>query len=238
VTAAQLLAAMSDMSTDVIQLQAGTYALPQLIINIDRTARPLTIEPVPGATVVFSGSVFGVPNPGGFPILMGTASTSAYITIQDITFTGYTLNQSGVFGFAAYAHNITLNGLTFENLTSGSGVPYHDWAVYMGLNSTAPHDITIENCTVIGTAYNVSAFQADSSAAIYNITVTGCSFSGVYYAFYGSTQTGLTLSDLTVNSSNNGFYVATGSTGTYSDINAPGIPHSMGSLTDGGGNTW
>lgn len=160
-TQAQFLALMKDMTVDVIEMGAGTYHFAgQMMINIDRSSRPLTVRPATGATVIFKGDGSGA-DWGQF--YFGRGGQAAYITMQGFIFDGYTLAGTAVV-WVGNAHHITLNNMTVRNTTAAAGRQIYIWALYLSYDAgVSAQNITADNWTVLGDG-TFSAFQVGRSA--------------------------------------------------------------------------
>ena len=189
VTAAELVAAISDNSLDTILLSPGTYRVGGLHISANRT-RPVTVRPE-STGVTFDGD--SVP---------GTQSTFAWFSgAANITFAGFTVTDYGPIGTGVIvltdgAHHITFDGLT---MTGNRMTSSNDHLIYPAGYCCAVHDLTIQNSTLNGAsggavhlyhapgAYNVVVRNNQISNNLWGIiaavsggrvTATGNAFSG------------------------------------------------------------
>jgi hypothetical protein len=240
-TQAQFLALMKDMTIDVIEMRAGTYHLGgQMVININRSSRPLTIRPAAGATVIFEGD-----QPGAawgqfyFGDLGGQA---AYITMEGFIFDGYTLAGTAVV-WVGNAHHITLNNMTVRNTTAAAGHQIYIWALYISYdNGVAPQNITADNWTVLGNG-TFSAYQVGQPVLSQHIHASGWTVAHCAFAIYAYNLVSdlvidnWTISDTTWSGVSVHFGVQT--TGTFSNIHGTSSGGLVrGAMTDGSGNSW
>lgn len=193
-TVAQFLAYVADMSVATIQFASGFYPWRTVRITTDRTTNPLMIEPVPGASVVFSGAT--VPTIEGV-FFFGDASGSnvaKYITMQGFTFQNYALSACGVFEVRQTFHvsllNMTFRGLTRDPAYGTPSQPFKCWCAYISDKDSfggAGNDyLTIDNWIIIGGGRNVhSGIQLDrATTASAHITVSNIKIKDCDYAFY------------------------------------------------------
>jgi hypothetical protein len=240
-TAAQFLALMNDMTVDVLEMQAGTYHFAgQLVINIDRSSRPLTIRPAAGATVIFKGDQPGA-DWGQF-YFGDSGGQAAYITMQGFIFDGYTLAGTAVV-WVGNAHHITLNNMTVRNTTAAAGRQIYIWALYISYdNGVAAQNITADNWTVLGDG-TFSAYQVGQPVLSQHIyasgwTVSHCAFAIYVYNLASDLRIdSWTISDTTWNGAS--VHFGDQNTGTFSTIHATNSGGLVrGAMTDGGGNIW
>lgn len=188
-TSAQFLALVKNLSVTTIQLSAGVYSWDNVQIDVDRTAAPLLIQPVPGATVTFTGQVESA---GVF--FFGLNATAKWITMTGFTFDGYTLDQAGIFEVRSSDH-VTLTNMTIRNIVRGprSDQPYKTWAAYISMLPTgkaANSNLVIDHWTITGASRAWSGIQIDSSSvAEASIHLTNISESGLDYGFYEDVPT-------------------------------------------------
>jgi len=242
-TSSVFLTLLADKSVDVIEMAAGTYHLPVIYIDIDRT-RPVVVRPAAGATVVLSGANI-VGGAGQFEI--GDHGRAGNITMQGLIFDGFILQQIGIIHIFN-AHDITLNDMVVRNSqTNGTtATPYQSWAIYITSTSTIiPTNITANHWTVDGSARGMSALQVYGGS---HITATGWSVAHAYFAVYSCSDRG-PLTDFVLNgwtisdtsSSGNASVYFKSSSGTYSNLHATGSGALANSgtpnLIDGGGNS-
>jgi hypothetical protein len=251
-TKAAFLAQTTNMAIDVIELAGGTYTWQDVQINVDRTARPLTIRPVAGATVNFvgpatsSGQIFG----------LGSSTLTKYITFDGspgaMVFKDFALASSGVFEPMGTDH-CTFKYLTFQNLSrdrAWAPQPYHSWCFYIsGAGSGGNDHLLIDHCTFKAPAYNrdISCMQVASSGTHGAITITNVlEMTGYDYGFYAEQPTSSLILDMwTMNNVGNlGTsirFTAANINGSYSNIHATNsdklLNQSTGTITNGGGNS-
>lgn len=260
-TSADLLAAMAAATQDIIELEDGDYDWQDVEINVDRTARPLTIRPALGATVNFVG-------PGtesGIIFSLGTTSLAKYITFDGhdsagggaMVFRDFELAQSGVFELRG-TRNCTFRNLTFDNIGRHAGFsdqPYKSWLFYIsdadGVGGN--QDLIIEDLLALAPAVNrdISLIQIASSGSHSNITIRRIEATEYHYVFYDERPTtNIVLNDWTITDSGHSpgpfsirFTGAVAQSGSYSNIVATGSDpyadaHSGGgTIADGGGNS-
>jgi hypothetical protein len=245
-TVDDFLALLGDESADAIELADGTYHLPYVAIDIDRT-RPVVVRPASGATVIFSGAHTGFDPQFGF----GFNGKAGNITMQGLIFDGFTLGKQGIVQ-AFDAHNITLNDMIVRNSRANGtfAQPYHAWAIYLtSTPDVVPTDFTANRWTIEGTARAMGALLVYGGS---RITAVGWSVSNVYYAVYATSRRGpltdLVLDDWTISNTggpawgyDNVAVAIENTTGTISSIRATssGFLLNMGApkIADGGGNS-
>jgi hypothetical protein len=245
-TGSTFLNLLADETVDVIEMAAGTYALPEIDIDVNRT-RLVVVRPAPNATVIMSGAKAR----GNPQFMFGFNGTAGNITMQNFVFDGFVLAQQGIVqGFNC--HDITLNGMTVRNsrCNGTSAQPYQSWAIYLTASPTVvPTNFTANGWTVDGSARRMGMLQVYGGN---HITATGWSVSNAYYAVYASGSRG-PLSDLVLDnwSIANSGAPAWGYTnvsvamedlsGRFSNMQgtASGVLKNVGSprMTDGGGNS-
>lgn len=183
-TKATFLAKCADMTLDEIWLAAGDYVSPQwedIEVNVDRTARPLTIRVAPNANVTFSGPA----GTTGSIFWLGQASFTKWITFDghdasgggSWTFRNFLIASSGVFEPRGTDH-CTFKNLTFQNL-GRDGVfapnPRNSWCFYIsGAGAGGNTNLLIDRCTFKAPAVSrdISCIQIASSGSHSNITIT------------------------------------------------------------------
>ena len=177
-TASKFLSYLSDESISIIELTAGTYYLPYMVIDIDR-ANPVVVKPVNGAKVVFSGSKIG----GDPQFMFGEYKACGNIKMQGFIFDGYILAQQGIIQ-ANNCHNITLNNMVVRNCKCNGtcALPYHSWALYLSETTTVrPVNFTANNWDVDCSNKEMGGFQCYGGQ---NITLKNWNVKGAYYAAY------------------------------------------------------
>jgi hypothetical protein len=241
------LTLLGDESADAIELTDGTYHLPYVAIDIDRT-RPIVVRPAAGATVVMSGAHTGFDPQFGF----GFSGKAGNITMQGLVFDGFILGQQGIIQ-ALDCHDITLNDMVVRNSRADGtyAKPYHAWAIYLTATQTVvPTNFTANRWTIEGSARGMSALQVYGGS---HVTAIGWSVSNVFYAVYASSSRGpltnLVLDDWTISDTGgptwgvaNVSVAIENASGQFSNMHATasGGLLNMGVLkmVDGGGNSW
>lgn len=248
-TQAQFTALLSDMSIDVIELAAGTRAWDKVQVNVDRTARPLTVRPATGATVTFVGP--GKTTEGVF--FFGSSSTAKWITFDGFAFDGISLSQCGVFEVRSTSH-VTLRNMTFRNLRRDpaySDKPYKSWAAY--ISGAHRHDaLVLDRWTMLAPAVSrdVSGIQiASGTVPSGSVSLTNIALTNYVYALYAEVPiSALTLDGWTLANTGNHStpasirFTAAAISGSYRNIHATGsdplLNQSTGTMVNGGGNSW
>jgi hypothetical protein len=253
-TKATFLARVADMSLDAIELAAGPYSWQDVRINVDRTARPLTIRPVAGAVVNFVGPA----TTSGKLFILGSTSLAKYVTFDGspgaMVFRDFALAQSGVFEPMGTDH-CTFKSLTFQNIARDaaySDQPYKSWCFYIsGAGAGGNDHLLIDNCAFKAPAASrgISAIQIASSGSHGEITITNVTEMTNYdYALYAERPiSALTLDAWTMTNTGNHptpasiRFTAASVNGTYRNIHAtssdPLVNASTGTMANGGGNT-
>jgi hypothetical protein len=244
-TAATLLGLLGDESVDVIELN-GTYHLPYMVINIDRT-RPILVRPATGGTVVMSGANTGY-NP---QFEFGDGGTAGGITMQGLIFDGFILGQQGIIQVFD-CHDITLNDMVVRNSRANgtTATQYHSWAIYLTATPTVfSTNFTANRWTVDGSERQMGALQVYGGS---HVTAIGWSVSNVSHAVYASGTRGpltdFVLDDWSINTSGvaqwgspNVSVAMEYASGLFSNMRATdsGILKNVGTpkMTDGGGNS-
>jgi len=245
-TKSTFLTLLADESVDVIEMATGTYHLPYMVINIDRT-RPVMVRPAANATVVLSGAGNGFDPEFGF----GFGGTAGNITMQDLIFDGFMLGQQGIIQ-AFNCHDISLNDMVVRNSRSNGIVPPDSsWAIYITSTPTVfSTNFTANRWTIEATARQMGALQVYGGS---HVTAIGWVVSNAYYAVYASGSergplTDLILDDWTISNTgapawgtlNASVYMENAS-GRFSNMHATvsGVLANVGSpkLIDGGGSS-
>ena len=245
-TSSAFLTLLADESVDVIEMATGTYHLPYMVINIDRT-RPVMVRPAADATVVLSGAGNGFDPEFGF----GFGGTAGNITMQDLIFDGFILGQQGIIQ-AFNCHDISLNDMVVRNSRSnGIAPPDSSWAIYITSTPTVfSTNFTANRWTIEASAGQMGALQVYGGN---HVTATGWSVSNACYAVYASGSergplTDLILDDWTISNTgapawgtlNASVYMENAS-GRFSNMHATvsGVLANVGSpkLIDGGGSS-
>jgi hypothetical protein len=242
-SASQLLAYLADNTVDVIEL-AGTYQLPQLLINTNRTRR-VVVRPASGATAVFVSTNAPAGNQFGF----GASGVAGLITVQDVTLDGYRINDTGLV-WIGNAHDITVNRFTVRNCTAALSAS-SSWALYLSTSGgSGARNVVADGWVVDGNARAISAMQSYHDPNARGVTARGWNVSHVGYALYfnsditGALLDGWTVDDAGVDGYNGVESIIAvgpvpGGAGTISNFhvtNGGGVR--IPSLTDGGGSVW
>jgi hypothetical protein len=261
-TPSQFNALASNMGIDVIEFTAGTYRnWRDARVGIDRQSRPLTVQFDPGVVFDDSGdSSYASP---GFTVWdsthdpSGTLGTwpAGYVTFTGpARFTHYLLGQVGVFLLIGAQH-VTFDGLQFSNNgAAGSGGQQSSHLFYVSRGS---HDIVLQNITAShllqpdtpGAIAGINAFHFYTGGvgpSVYNVTVRNSSVSDCGWAIIlRNSMRNVQVDGLTATDCGHGVPASvdfgSGNTGISSDsrtISTAGTSHIMGSMTDGGGNSW
>ena len=245
-TQPQFEALMKDMSIDVIEMQAGTYSGWNLVMNIDRTSRPLIIRPASGATVIFDGTGDGS---GDGPFYFGDSYSGGNYYASNITFDGsngifriqnYSIGATGLV-WMQYVHNITMSNFQVRNITGAAGgMTSH--VVYVSTDGIhAPTNLTFDNWDVQLTGQLVSALQIyHTPAPAQEVTALNWTVSGCHWGFvgrYAATNVnieGWTISNCAIS------FDSQGPSGTVKNMHATnsGAPIIQSPMVDGGGNVW
>ena len=252
VTASQFLILTKDVTVDVIEMASGSYPWDNVKIDVDRTARPLTIRPASGATVTFTGN--GSTTAG--ILFFGLNSATKWITMDGVTpggftFSGIALAQAGVFEVRSSDH-LTLRNMTFKNLSRDatySDKAYKSWAAYVSTAGGRNNDhLLIDRWTLLAPAVyrDVSAIQVASSVVPNgSITLTNITMTKYAYGFYDEVPTANLLLD-TWNLTDTGNHTTPASVrftsvainGMYKNITAtlsdPLLNNSTGTMVNGG----
>ena len=177
-TSSEFLTLLADESIDVIEL-SGTYHLPEIDINIDRT-HPVVVRPAAGATVVMSGAASG----GNPQLMFGYDGPAGNITMQNLIFDGYILRKQGIVqGFDC--HDITLNDMVVRNSRADGtyAQPYQSWAIYLVADATHyPVNFTADRWTVDVVDRQMCGVKICGGS---HVTLSGWSVSHAYFAVYG-----------------------------------------------------
>lgn len=255
-TSAQLLAFLADNTIDVIEC-SGRYALPYMLVEIDRT-RPVVVRPAAGATAVFSGA-----NAGGNPQFhFGLNAPAGRMAFQGIAFDGFHLAQQGIVQMLN-AHDISFTDIAVRNSLNNDPVnvgAWRAWAAYLSASPTVvPTNIVLDRWTLDCSARQMSALQVYGGD---HVSARGWSVAHAYYAIYAAGTRG-PLSDFVLDgwaisdcggqawpgySTANGAPITAMSvglaqaTGRFSNMHATSsaglINTGLPTMTDGGGNVW
>jgi hypothetical protein len=220
----QLVAAIADASTDVIELAGGTYTPGSININVNRS-RPVTIRPAPGATVVFANGTDAA-------FTFGYGGVAGNITIDGLIFDGYRIGSIGIV-WIGNAHDITLNNITVRNST---GIGTNSWALYLSSDGgSGPTRVVADNWNVDGGARTLGGVQSYHNPNARGATLRGWHVRNCAYAIYlNSDATDVRIEDWTTTSC--------GVT-TYADLSvvardASGIIRNVRATDSGGVDIW
>jgi hypothetical protein len=245
-TSAQLLAKMADMTIDAIELTAGTFTLGSCThVNIDRTARPLTVRPAAGASVVLEGGLYASQR-GAFQFGDGGGSAK-YITMQDLILDGYTLDSTGIF-WLGNADHITLPRMTVRNST---GIAGQSWALYVSYDGSVSASNVVANGWIVdGGARTIggAGLGHDSSPEpVANVQLHDWDIANAAYSVYSSHPcTGVDIDGWTIAHTGLTTYayistlLANGCGGTIKNCHATDSGELIleAPMVDGGGNSW
>lgn len=244
-SAASFLAAVADMSVDVIRLGAGTYAWRNLSIDVDRTARPLTIYP--SGDVIFDGT-----GGGGF-IQFGGASKAAYITLDptggSFRLQYYALTDTGII-WTGYVDHLTANRFVVRHCSDTAQNGSNTHCVYVSTDGThRGQDITFNDWDHISGDGFINNFQVSHTPGAIRVTAKGWKTDGGQYgATIGYDATVVLIDGWTLHNN-----LRPISVGTVWELDPPqtpsgtvrncvatncGPPLITAPFTDGGGNTW
>jgi hypothetical protein len=205
------------MSVDVIDLSGNVFRWEKTLIDVDRTARPLTIT---GGT--FTGP--GVTSEGIF--FLGMNAYTANVTLVGQTYDGVTLASSGAIEVRS-GDRLTIRDQTFRNLRRDpywSPNPYNSWGIYISGANRVIRDLLIDVATFERPPVNrdLSAIQIDSSSLSHGaVTIRNVTMTGYAFAFYENVTTNpLTLDTWSItDTSRSGVAVSFHkATGTYRAI--------------------
>jgi hypothetical protein len=213
----------------------------------------LTIRPAPGAKVVFDASGDGDYGDQAF-YLSGASHVTFDGSPGRFVFQHYLLAQTGLF-LVINAHHISIDGVTVRHAAANSksnGQSSH--VIYV---SDGSHDLTFNDFDVAqlqasdepgGTAglSGLHIYTGGSGSAVYNVTARNWKVDHANWALVARNATaGLTVSGWQVNRCGTGVPAAmdfgTNNRGVVSNTqttNSVGTPRIMGSMTDGGANSW
>ena len=242
-TAAQILAAITNDSNDVVELSAGTYSPGLIKVDVDRT-RPVVVRPAAGASgkVIWKQATTGA---GAF--WFGVTGKTGNITMDDLIFDGYALGHTGVF-WVGYAHDLTLTHITVRNAT---GDPGYSWALYVSTDFSHRGTNIVANDWVVQGAgtRSLSAMTSyhDPDNAI-GVTMHRWNVKNVAFAIYAvSDATGLDVADWTIDDA--GHTTSSGIAAIYFEkvkgafknmhlTSSGALVNFGGTMIDGGGSTF
>jgi hypothetical protein len=248
---AQFANALADLSLEAIAMPADTHHWRSVVLP-DRTSRPLTILPVPGATVIFDNAGDG----GRNPVFMGAG--------RHITFDGtggrfriqHTLvAQQGLLDFGG-ASFLSFRGFTVRDCAGNALTTSEESAHVVYLNGGC-HDLLFEDFDVAdllaadeaGGVYGMNGLQlyAPNGPAIFNVTARAWTIQRANWAtVVRNGSSGLVYDGWRISDCGHGgvpFAVdfGTDDRGTVTDCQSTASvapPVRLGLMTDGGGNAW
>jgi hypothetical protein len=231
---------MKDMSVDVIEMQPGTYRGWHLWFDIDRTARPLTVRPAAGGTVIFDDAG-GQTHQGLF--YAGWSGYTSNITFQGpFQITNYSIGQTGLVS-TDWAADLAFNGFTVRGTTAPSTNGQTAWAVYVSSDGThRGTNLTFNDWNVDSSQsdHKVSGLQLYHTPQAIRVTALRWKVTGGYWGFVGrGNATGVTIEGWTITHCIVSFD-SNGPAGVVKNMHAStsGSPTIMRPMVDGGGNVW
>ena len=243
---ANFVTALSDMSIDTLQVTGGTYSnWHDLALNMDRTARPLLVQPV-GANVIWDGN--GGSGDGIF--YLGWGGTACRWVKFDSAGTGYdfqinnfVLGQEGLID-TDWAENCQFNGFD----CTGTTATYNDmtaWHVYCSSDGTYQGlNLTFNNWSADSSStsggYQSNGLQFYHAPGPSNVTANNWTTTDGHWGVVGRVGTGLNFSGWTITGANTPFDCG-GASGTVKNMTSTGSTNSPiidGGMVDGGGNSW
>jgi len=240
-TQAQFLALMKNMSIDVIEMQPGTYRGWHLSFDVDRTARPLTVRPAAGGSVVFDDAG-GQTHQGLF--YAGWSSYTSHITFQGpFQITNYSIGQTGLVS-TAWVADLAFNGFTVRGTTAPSTNGQTAWAVYVSSDGTHRgtnltfNDWDVDNS---GTSPTVNGMQLEHSPQAIGVTALRWTVKGGYWGFVGRADaTGVDIEGWTISGTSGPSFDSEGPAGIVKNMHATtsGAPIIQSPMVNGGGNVW
>jgi hypothetical protein len=252
-TPAALGVLMADLTTDIIEIAAGTYARWAMFLDVARpSTHPLLVRPASGAAVIWDGT--GTDNTPPFRI--GWDSLASYITFDPAGTGGsfkiqnYRIGAAGLV-MGRYTDHITFNGVIVRGCY-GSGTPQVSHCIYLLTDGVhRGQHWTSNDWDVVGpSSRNLCGFQTDTSSGTNSydhVTANGWTVSLLHRAmFLWSNPTDVNIDGWTIancnstvdNYPNHAQGVVSNCHATGSGPLAPGSGDwRVGSLTDGGGNT-
>jgi hypothetical protein len=239
-SAPSLVAAFANMNYDVVEFKAGTYKPGPVYVNIDRSARPLTVRQAAGAAVTFSGS-------GGGAFYFGLGGAAAHIAfrVPGLVFDNYKIGSTGIV-WMGNCHDMEFSGPIVQNSATTTD-PINSWAVYLSVDAgVSPRNVVVDNWTVKGVNRGISALQVghppSTMAGIYARRWVVDSASYAIYAY--GVVSDFQVDDWSVTNSVRAdrpytVFFGSGVTGTYKNmLVGTGGLESKGGMTDDGGNVW
>jgi hypothetical protein len=253
ITVSQFVSIASDMTVDVIEMQAGTYHNWRAADLPDRTGHPLTIRPAAGATVTFDAAADGDYGDRAFGL-----QNASYITFDGspgrFVFQHYLLAQDGMFLLINASH-ITVKNVTFSNIAANSisnAQSSHLFYVSHGVSYLDIENITASHLQASdepGASYGLNGIQlytAGTAPAIHDVTIKNVSIADVGWGIVvRNGTTNLSVDGLAVTDGGHGVPAAidfgSGNTGTVtnsSTTQSVGTPAILGAVVDCGGNSF
>jgi hypothetical protein len=232
---------MKNMSIDVIEMTPGTYRGWHLSIDIDRTARPLTIRPVSGGTVAFDDT--GGTTQEGL-LYPGWHGYTSNITFQGpFQITNYTIGQTGLIS-TAWASQMAFNGFTVRGTTAPTTNGQQAWAAYVSSDGIhRASDLTFDDWDVdnTGTSPTVNGLQLEHAPQADGVTALRWTVKGGRWAFVGRLDaTAVDVEGWTISGVAYSSFDSEGPAGIVSNmhVTTSGPPIIDSPMVDGGGNSW
>jgi hypothetical protein len=242
-TQSQFVSLMSDMSIDVIEIAGGTYTgWHDVPIDVDRTARPLLVKPVPGSTVTWTGN--GGSGDGLF--YPGWSGFASNVTFQGpFEIQNFSIGQTGLVS-TAWASNMTFNGFTVRGTTAPSTNGLTAWAVYVSSDGThRGSNLTFDNWNVDNTSsstgHEVNGMQLYHTPQAAGVTALGWTVKGGYWGFVGRyNATAVDIASWSITGTHGPSFDSQGPAGIVENMHAStsGSPVIDSPMVDGGGNSW
>jgi hypothetical protein len=254
-SSAAFLTLMADMTIDVIEMAAGTYAWTDVLLNIDRSSRPLIIRPAAGATVTFDGS--GLGTAGMF--YAGLGGYGSYFRfqglvggVQKFVIQNYTINDTGLI-WTGYVNQVEFSGFKVRTCTGSFG-DGREHCMYVSSDGThSAIGVTVNDWDVDPDVTNrtLCGLQIYHTPAVTNFTALRWKVNHCYWGFVGRyTATNCTFDGWTI--TNTGKTVVNvgipfdcqGPAGVVRNMTSTGSPAGpapdiiSSPMVDGGGNSW
>jgi hypothetical protein len=247
-TAAQFTALIADTTVDVIEIAAGTYLRWSVILNTDRTARPLLVRPAAGAAVIFDGMGISAP-----PFYVGWNSLCAHVTFDpagtggSFTLQNYSLGQIGLVDMK-HVSDVTFNAFIVRNCT-GTVSAQTTHCLYVESDGThRSARVTANGWNVVGPSNRyLCGVQTYHEPNVDGLTLHGWTVTGLHRAAYlWADATGIDVDGWTISSCDATFDAEETASGTIKNCHATNSGKTVfgsGYLTDkaivdGGGNSW
>lgn len=199
-TQANFATMVSDMTIDIIEMAAGTYQdWHHVVLDVDRSARPLLIRPAPGAAVIWDGTTddstdglfyFGVSAKAAY-IIFDPAGTGGSFTIQK-----YNIGQTALVNII-YGDHIAINGFSAVLNTASAASGATRWTVCVSSDGIhRSNDLTFNDwVSVSGDAY-FNHLQIKNAYSVDRFIARHWRTSGGYYgAYLGGDGTDIVLDD-------------------------------------------